>query len=100
MSASEVVESPGASVPFYLEPIMVELEGGRYIIPILPASLADLVAGRRPAGGSASRSGSSDGGSSGNKKTSPKVEAAGGSAQVKVSYEAHLTSLSLWDGYK
>ena len=42
--ASEVVKEPGASVPFYLEPILVELEGGRYIGPTLPASLADLVA--------------------------------------------------------
>ena len=40
VSASEVEEAPGASVPFSLEPILVELEGGRYIGPILPASLA------------------------------------------------------------
>ena len=52
-SASEVEEALGASVPFSLEPILVELEGGRYIGPILPAALADLVSGRPPAGGSA-----------------------------------------------
>ena len=39
----EVEEAPGSSVPFYLEPILVDLEGGRYIGPILPAALADLV---------------------------------------------------------
>ena len=61
--ASEVEEAPGASIPFSLEPIMVELEGGRYIVPILPASLANLVAGRRPADGSAPKDGG--GGSSG-----------------------------------
>ena len=53
-STSEVEEAPGASVPFSLEPILVKLEGGRYIGPILSAALADLVAGRRPEGGSAS----------------------------------------------
>ena len=81
----EVVEAPRASVPFSLEPILVKLEEGRYISPILPASLADLVAGRRPAGGidprsngvSGSGGGSgggnsgSGGGGSGNKKYRP-----------------------------
>ena len=61
--ASEVEEAPGARVCFSLEPILVELEGGRYIGPILPASLADLVAGRRPSGESAPKGGG--GGSSG-----------------------------------
>ena len=48
MSAYEVVEAPGDSVPFSLEPILVELERGRYIILILPIYLSDLVKGRRP----------------------------------------------------
>ena len=64
-SASEVEEAPGASVPFSLEPILVELEGGRYIGPILPAALADLVSGRRPEGGSAAKGGGG-GGNGGN----------------------------------
>ena len=55
--ASEVEEAPGASVPFSLEPILVELEGGRYTCPILPDSLAELVTGRRPAGRSAPKGG-------------------------------------------
>ena len=115
VAASEVEEAPGASVPFSLKPILVELEGGRYIGPILPAALADLVSGRRPAGGSAQKggggggsgSGGSDGGGSGGgggggaqkqKTSQPMVAALGGSTQVRVRYDAHLPSLSLRDG--
>ena len=60
--ALEVEESPGASVPFSLEPILVELVGGRYIGPILQDSLANLVAGRRSADGSSTKGGGSGGG--------------------------------------
>ena len=102
-SALEVVEALGGSLPFSLEPILFEMEGGRYIGPILPASLANLVKGRRPAGWSAPNSGGG-GGSGGdggggirNNKPSPKVAATGGSARVKVRYYAHLPSFSLWD---
>ena len=84
-SASEVAEALGASVPFSLEPILVELEGGRYIGPILPAALADLVSGRRPAGGSAPKgeggvggSGSGGGGAQKQKTSQPMVAASGG----------------------
>ena len=73
-SSSEVVETPGGSVPFSFEPIMVELEGGRYIIPILPASLANLVAGRRSAVRGSPKSG---GGGGSRNKNSPKVAATG-----------------------
>ena len=52
VASSEVEESPGGSVPFSLEPILVELERGRYTGPILPATLADLISRRRPSGGS------------------------------------------------
>ena len=45
--SSEVAEAPGASVPLPLEPILENMEEGLYIGPILPDSLADLVAGRR-----------------------------------------------------
>ena len=79
--ASEVVEAPGASIPFSLEPIMVVLEEGRYVGPILPGPLADLLAGRRAAGGGGRGRGqggvpSSDGSES---KTS-RVGASGGGA--------------------
>ena len=60
-SASEVEEAPRNSV----RPIMVELEGGRYIGPILSAALADLVSGRRSAGGSAPKGGGGGGSSGG-----------------------------------
>ena len=64
--ASEVEEAPGANVPFLLEPILVKLEGGCYIGPIIPASLANLSAGRQAADGSVPkrRDGGSSGGSS------------------------------------
>ena len=39
----EVEEAPGARVSLSLKPILVKLEGGRYIGPIPPASLADLI---------------------------------------------------------
>ena len=51
VSASQVVEAPGGSAPFFLEPILVDLEGVRYINPILPVSLANLVAVTQSAGG-------------------------------------------------
>ena len=90
-SASKVVEVPGASVPLFLEPILIGLDRGQYIGPILPISLAKLVAGRRSAGVSGS-------GGGGNKKHFPKVDTTGVPAQVWVRYEAHLPSLYLQDG--
>ena len=92
-----LVEVPGASVPFSFKPILVKLEGGGYIGPILPDSLTDLVVGRRTADRSAPKSGGDSGGSR-NNKPSPKVEATGVSARVKVRYDAHLTSLYLQGG--
>ena len=73
-----MVEAPGASVPFSLEPILVNLEGGRYIGLTPPVSLVELVTGRQSAGRGAPKS--SGGGRSGTKKTSPKVDATGGPA--------------------
>ena len=58
-SASEVVEAPGASAPFSLEPILVNLKGGRYIGPVFPVSLSDLVSVRRSACRGAPKSGGS-----------------------------------------
>ena len=73
---------------------MVDLEGVGYIGPIIPVSLANLVAGRQPSGEVAPNSG----GGSRTNKTLPKVAATGGSAQVKALYDAHLPSLSLQYG--
>ena len=96
-STSEVEEAPGASVPCSVEPILVELERGRYIVPIHPVALAYLVEGRR-------------------RRLRwrqwqwrrrikkqnlvPMVAASGGSTRVRLRYDAHLPSLSLWDGEK
>ena len=98
-----MLEAPGSSAPFSLEPILVEMDGGRYIDPILPVSLFDLVSGRRSAGGGApkiggGRSDDSGGSGCGNNKYLPKVDATGGPARVRVRYDAHLPSLLLWDG--
>ena len=93
-SASDVVEAPGSSFPFSLEPIPDKLEGGCYIGPIFLTSLADLVSGRRSAGGGTTRGG----GSSGDRKPTPKVGSMGGPAQLQARYEAHPPSQLLWDG--
>ena len=92
-----MVEAPGGIVPFSLKPILVDLEGGRYIGQILPVSLADLVAGRGSAYEGAPKSGGGGGGSRA-KKTLSKMSATGGTTQVKVSYDTQLPSLSLRDG--
>ena len=100
--AYEVVESPGGSIPFSLKIILVELERTYYVRPILPTSMADLVAGRISSGVGATRGGSSDGGGAGagagggGRKPTPKVVTMGGAARVQALYEAHLPSLSLW----
>ena len=71
----------------------MELAGWRYVGPILPVTLVDLLAGKRPAG---SGSGGSNGGGDGvsESKTS-KVDTYGEGARVRVCYNAHLTTLSL-----
>ena len=44
-SVSEALEAPGGGVPFSLDPILVEMDRGLYVGPILPIRLADLVSG-------------------------------------------------------
>ena len=96
------MKAPEASAPFSIEPILVDLEGGRYIEPILLISLGDLVARRRSAGSGTTRGGryniNSDIGSGSDRKLMPKVGATGGPVRVRERYEAHLPSLSLRDG--
>ena len=94
----EGVEAPGASVPLSLEPILVDMEGGRYISPIRPSYLVDLSAGRWSVGGGSPQSGVRNSGSSVNNKPLPKMDATGGPEQVRVRYDVHLPSLSLRDG--
>ena len=40
-----VLEAPGYTVPFNLDPILLDMEGGRYVGPILPGVLKDLITG-------------------------------------------------------
>ena len=61
-SASDALEDPGGNFPILLDPILVELEGGRYWVPILPVPLADLLTGRSIVGGSENSSGGSGSG--------------------------------------
>ena len=50
-SSSDTIEAPGGNVPFLLEKILVELQVGRYMGPILTGPLDDILAGQRPTGG-------------------------------------------------
>ena len=113
----EDLGAPGATVPFLLEPILLELEGGHYVGPILPMPLAGLASGRR--GGDSSGSGGSRkvgkgdvhsgggggryGGKGGGADRGGASGGGGGSgstARVRVRYDAHLPALSLQDGEK
>ena len=53
-SETKALKYPGSNVPFLLEPILAELEGRRYIGPILSMHLAESVSGRIRGGGSGS----------------------------------------------
>ena len=119
--------TPGLTVTFSVEPILLELEGRRYVIPLFSSTLAEMVSGRGISGGSSGHSvdsigrgsgGSGDGGgirdssngsgsgrgkkgrdgSAGRSGANVGTGRAGGSARVRVRYEVHLTALSLLDG--
>ena len=45
--ASDEFEAPGANIPFFLKPILVEIEGGHYVGPILIGPLVDLLEGTK-----------------------------------------------------
>ena len=113
---------PGAMVLFSVEPILLELEGGRYVGPLLLAALVELVCGRRGvgngsgSGGGGVRSGGGVGGSGGTSSGGGSSGGGGGinvgrsrcagcigsgagtggsrvSTRVQVHYEAHLPVL-------
>ena len=74
--ALETLDAPGCQVPFSLEPILAELEGGRYVGPILPPALGDLVSkangrgggdGDGSCGGGSGNNGGGSGGGGGNR---------------------------------
>ena len=98
---SETQLALGGNIPFLLDPILVDLEGGCYVGLILMGTLGDVLAGQRPSGsGGVDRSGSSSGGGSGGRTAlkSQKVGALEGFARLQVCYDMHLPSLSLQDG--
>ena len=51
LSSLESVGAPGAEVPLSVEPILLYMEGGWYVVPLLPGPLADLVRRRHGGGG-------------------------------------------------
>ena len=125
-SSSEEIGAAGATVLFLLNPILLELDGGRYVGPPLPLplTLAELVSGRRGGGdgigggssgngkgvkgegcgGGSGGGGGSSGGDVGKSGSAVQGGASGGggragsTARVQAHYDAHLTALSLWDG--
>ena len=63
----EDVGAPGATVPFLVEPILLKLEGGRYVEPLLTDTLVELVNERHGGDGIiGDASGNSDRGGDGN----------------------------------
>ena len=99
MSALEVVKAPGANLPFSLEPIMVNLEVGFYMGPILPGPLAYLLAVRQAEDVNGSRGGGGGGGSIGGDTKNSKVRATGGGGvRVWDQYNVQLLIISLHYG--
>ena len=113
--SSEDVGAPRATVPFLVEPILLDLEGGRYVGLLIPANLVDLVSMRRVDGrnggsgngggssGRSSRGGGSSGGNVGRDRSAicggagVRNGGAGGDVRVQMRYESHLPALSLRD---
>ena len=96
--SSESLDAPGPNVPFSIKTIMVELEGGRYVGPILPASFADLVSKTGGRGGGCGIINSSGGGGYCTTSRKRKTHPTGVRASVRVRYDAHLPTLSLQQG--
>ena len=69
VSSSEDIGVPGETVPFTLDPILLDLEGGNYVGTLLPLPLAELVSEIRDGGGNNGGSGGTNGGGSRNKNT-------------------------------
>ena len=110
VSSSEDMGAPGETVPFSLEPILLELEVGRYVGPLIPTILTEMFSGRcdgvSSSGGSnsgsysGSDSGIRGGGSGGNGRgagwSGASTGTVGAGGTMRVHYEAHLPELSLW----
>ena len=108
VSASESLDAPGCLAPFSLDPILADLEGGRYLRLILPMALGDLVSrssGRCSGGGGggsgsrgSSGGGGDGGGGGGATSTKIKYSTTGRDARVQVCYGVHLPALYLRNG--
>ena len=114
--SSEDVGAPGATVTFSLDPILLNLEGGRYVGPLLPMPLAELVSDRRQqqqwqrktgkgygrgGSGGGGRGGGGDGeksGGAGRGGAAGGGRRSGSTVRVQVRYDAHLPTLSIRDG--
>ena len=83
--ASESLDAPGCHITFSIKPILVDMEGGRYVGPILPAALADVLHETDGRGG----------GSSGTTANKRKASTTEGDSRMQVRYNAHLTALAL-----
>ena len=94
VSASESLDAPGCLAPFSLDPILADLEGGRYLRLILPMALGDLVS---RSSGRGSGGGGGSGGDIGATSEKRKYLTTEGDTRVQVRYDAHLPALSLWD---
>ena len=115
-SSSEDLRDTREIVTFSLEPILLELEGGRYMGTILPSALVYLISGQhtnqRPTGGgteirggvrSSGRSiciSGSEGKEGGTGWSGEDVGTGGpgGGARVRVKYDACVPTLSLQGG--
>ena len=115
-SSLEDVGVPRATVPFSLEPILLDMKGERYVGPLLPATLAELVSGRCGGGNINGGGGSGSGGSgrsggnirgAGWRGSGEGTGEAGGYIRVWMRCEAHLppcnfsmgkTYAQLWRG--
>ena len=123
MTASSLEDAgkPAATVPFLVESILLNMEGGRYVGLLVPVTFSELVSGICGGGGGINggggcRGGSRNGSGSGYNVSrgvgsvggyGGRVRGAGcggagagtggdvGAAMVRVRYEAHLPDLSL-----
>ena len=122
-SSLEDIGAPGATAPFLLGPILIYMEGGRYVGTFLPVLVDELVIGRRGdsggsseggnrgvgkgcgrssggSGGSSGGRGSGDGGRGRGTGRGGRCGRGGGiviTTRVWVRYDRHLPALSIWD---
>ena len=67
-SSFEDVGASVVTVPFLLDPILLKLEGGWYVVRLLPVPLVELVSGRCGGGGGSGSRGGGGGGPEGEER--------------------------------